>query len=116
RPMQYMQLLQNRHRLTRPAIDYLLCGYLLDRNLDAFVRDLRRYYKIDEKLPLHYREALTLYTHLRTNPLLIYHNSVMDTDYQDMIDLQSQFQNQTQRRSTVLDSYGSTYWSYYLYK
>ena len=40
----------------------------------------------------------------------------MDTDYQDMIDLQSQFQNQTQRRSTVLDSYGSTYWSYYLYK
>lgn len=116
RPMQYMQLLQNRHRLTRPAIDYLLCGYLLDRNLDAFVRDLRRSYKIDEKLPLHYREALTLYTHLRTNPLLIYHNSVMDTDYQDMIDLQSQFQNQTQRRSAVLDSYGSTYWSYYLYK
>jgi len=116
RPMQYLQLLQNRHKLTRPAIDYLLCGYLLDRNLDVFVRELRKYYKIDEKLPLHYREALTLYTHIRTNPLLIYHSSVMDTDYQDMMDLQSQYSNMEQRRSAVLDSYGSTYWSYYLYR
>jgi hypothetical protein len=116
RPMQYMQLLQNRHKLTRPAIDYLLCGYLLDKKLDAFVRELRKYYKIDEKLPLHYREALTLYTHLRTNPLLVYHNSVMDTDYQDMVDLQSQYSNPVLRRSAVLDSYGNTYWSYYLYK
>lgn len=116
KPMQYLMTLRKYHKLKPVAYDYILCGYLLDKNLDAFVRALPSYYKIDERLPKHYREALTLYTHLRTNPVLIFHSSVMDTDFQDFTDLQSQYSDKTLRKNYVHDIYGNTYWFFYFYQ
>lgn len=114
-PLCFLQALRKFHKMRPAAHDYILCGYLLDKNLDAFVRELPRDYKIDEHLPKHYREALTLYTHLRTNPVLIFHSSVMDTDFQDFTVLQNQYNDKTLRQNYVRDSYGSTYWYYYFY-
>ena len=51
--------------------DYELCAYLIDKNLDSFVEVLPKYYKIDDKLPRYYREALVQYNHLRSNPRII---------------------------------------------
>ena len=63
-PERYLRMLQRRDSVPRKAIgDYLLCSYLIDKNLDRFARELGGYYPIDERLPKHYREALTLYIH-----------------------------------------------------
>ena len=93
--------------------DYLLTAYLLDRNLDAFARILGRYYTVNDSLPRHYREALTLYTHQHSAPCVEYHNSVMDTDYEDYQQLYQSESNRVVRQAKLRDSYGNTYWYYY---
>lgn len=111
----YLKALQQQH-LAAPAVaDYVLCGYLVERNLDAFVEALPRYYAVGDSLPRHYREALTLYTHTRSNPSLVYHNAVMDTDYKDFQALQAQHPLWSERRLAVHGQYGATYWWYYTY-
>lgn len=102
--------------LATPAVrDYVLCGYLIDRDLDAFVRALPIFYDVDDKLPKHYREALTLYNHLRSNPYIIYHDDVMDTDFQDLQSLEKQYQARSAREVAVREHYDGTYWFYYEY-
>lgn len=101
-------------RKARPMVaDYLLTGCLVDRDLDTFARMLPRFYKINDRLPRHYREALILYTHLRSNPAVVYHNEVMDTDFEDMQDLEKKYPDEKSRRMAVFDQYGGTYWWYY---
>lgn len=86
--MRYLELITASRKAKKPAGDYLLCGYLLDKNLDKFVVHLPRYYHVDSLLPKHYREALVLYTHSRSNPKLVYHDAVTDADYSDYQDLE----------------------------
>ena len=88
---------------------------MLDKNLDAFVKNIGKYYKVNSKLPKHYREALTLYTHLRSNPILVYHSNVMDADYQDYQDMERNNPDKTLRKNDLHESYGNTYWYYYQY-
>lgn len=96
--------------------DFILTSYLLDRNLDGFVAEIGKYYHVKSKsLPKHFREALTLYTHRRTNPKLIYHSSVMDADFQDFQALERKFTDGMMRQSALRDTYGNTYWYYYRY-
>lgn len=97
------------------AADYRLMSLLLDRDLDGFAKLVGHYYKLDKYLPRHYKEALVLYTHMRSHPVLVFHDSVMDADYQDMIDMQHTVKTQQERESLIRDSYGNTYWCYYLY-
>ena len=103
------------HKLTKPAYDYMLCGYLLDRRLDAFAAKVFRYYPNNNELPKHYREALTLYMHQRTNPVVYYMDNLMETDYQDYQDLESKYKNRTERINALRGVYGNTYWFYYAY-
>ena len=95
--------------------DYVLCGYLIDRNLDGFTKELPKYYDINDSLPLHYREALTLYPHLRAKPVIVYHNDVMDTDYEDLQELEKKFATREERKNAVRPQYSGTYWWYYEY-
>ncbi len=103
------------HKLTKPAYDYLLCGYLLDRRIDVFAANVFRYYPNNNELPKHYREALTLYMHQRTNPVVVYSNNLMETDYQDFQDLENKYKNRTERINALRSVYGNTYWYYYNY-
>ncbi len=110
----FRQLAERRDTLVDGNLaDYLLCAYLLDKNLDAFVRTLPAYYAINDSLPRSYKEALVLYTHVRMHPVLTYQNSVLQTNYSEY---------QAQRRKPVTDAerykacrrlYGTTYWFYY---
>lgn len=115
--MQYLRYIENQGLAMRSVTDYLLCGYLLDKNLDGFVKEItRKYNVISPTLPKHYKEALTLYTHMRANPLLVYHSEVMDADYADFQKLEKTYNDEVLRKSYVRDTYGNTYWYYYFFE
>ena len=113
-PIHYLLFNFRHHAAKRPAVDYLLCAYLLDRDLDRFVQTVQQYYDLEKPLPKHYEEALTLYTHLRSNPAVEYHRSVTETDFQDFQDLLRRYPDKMERNNAARDTYGNTYWYYYL--
>lgn len=116
-PVRYLQMLQRRDSVPRKTIgDYLLCSYLIDKDLDHFAKDIGKYYVVDENLPKHYREALTLYTHLRANPLFVYHVPVMEEDYNNLREMERNYPSQTERKGKIGEQYRGTYWYYYKYE
>lgn len=112
----YLEALLRQGKATEAVRDYVLCGYLVDRDIDRFARELPRYYAVNDSLPRHYREALTLLAHQRANPSVVYRDEVMETDYRDMQALEGQYAVETERRLAVFEQYGHTYWWYYEYK
>ena len=113
----YLSRIERYGQATAAVRDYVLCGLLIDRRLDAFARALPRYYTVSDSLPLprHYREALTLYTHSRTNPVLEYHDAVTDEDYADLQELEAQYSDPRERHIRVKEKYQGSYWYYYEY-
>ena len=105
---------------TSMSKDYQLCGLLIDRKLDDFVSLLLSSSSSGDsldtaRLPLHYREALTLYNHLRRHPVLIYRNPVMEEDFRNLQELERKYPDATERQGKVEDLYGLTYYYYYKY-
>lgn len=98
---------------TRSMYDYLLCGYLLDKKLDLFARTIHKAYNVKKNLPRYYKEALILYKHLRSNPVVDYSHAVLETDYKDFQELENKYQNPILRNNKLRDVYGDTYWYYY---
>lgn len=100
-----------------PLRDYVLCGCLLDKNLDGFVKSLLKCGIEDfSSLPRHYREALVLYCRTRSGHILTYKNAAMDADYADMQALRKKYMlSPKEQCSAVKDAYGRTYWYYYYY-
>jgi hypothetical protein len=118
----YLELMQLRDSVVNMRVaDYQLCGLLIDKKLDAFVRMLVSYYSTQDTLkadllPKHYREAMTLYTHLRSKPVAVYHNAVMDEDWKNLQELEAQYADPSERKGKVEDQYRGTYWYYYEYE
>lgn len=105
---------------TSMSKDYQLCGLLIDRKIDDFVSLLLSSSSSGDsldtaRLPLHYREALTLYNHLRRHPVLIYRNPVMEEDFRNLQELERKYPDATERQGKVEDLYGLTYYYYYKY-
>lgn len=116
KPMEYLLYLENNGLAMKSVTDYILCGYLLDKDLDGFVNEIRKKYNLTSpSLPKHYKEALTLYTHLRAYPVLVFHNEIMDVDYADFQKLEREYKGKSEKMSYVKDTYGETYWFYYFY-
>lgn len=111
----YFSFLQRHGMLNKAAVDYMLCSFLLDKDLDAFVDNVGKYYTINDSLPKHYKEALMLYTHLHSTPRLVYANDVMNADYQDYQKMESSFGDARERKNELRGTYGNTYWFYYQY-
>lgn len=113
----YLSRIQQSGQATKAVADYVLCGLLVDRDIDGFARTISRYYQVSDSvtLPRHYREALTLYTHLRTRPVLVYHDAVTDEDYADLQELESQYRDPRERHIRVKEKYQGSYWYYYEY-
>ena len=114
-PLHYLHFSFRNHTAKKAAGDYLLTSYLMDKNLDAFAATIEKFYRLDSVMPKHYREALILYTHHRSNPKIVYHSSVMDADFQDYQTLEHQNPNPRQRQAAIRDTYGNTYWYYWQY-
>lgn len=107
-PSRYLDALLHCGLATPLVKDYILCALLIDRDLDGFAARLPQFYAIGDSLPRHYREALILYTHTRSNPRLVWHSEPMDTDYQDMQALENK-----EGKEAVYRQYKGTYWWYY---
>ena len=80
----YFHCLERDSLATSLVADYVLCAYLIDRDLEGFVRALPRYYNdtIKEVLPRYYREALDLYEQPRpssTDQMFVDLERSMDT-------------------------------------
>ena len=113
-PERYLAMLQRRDSVNNMAIaDYLLCGYLIDKQLDRFAQTISSYYPLNANLPKHYREALTLYTHSRSNPLVVYRVPEVEEDYANYQELKRQYQEPMERKTRVSEEYRGTYWYYY---
>lgn len=121
-PARYLKAIARRDTtVSRKVGDYELCGLLIDRQLDQFVRLLPKYYTVSDQqemdcLPRHYREALILYTHLRKTPQIVYHNSVMDEDFNNLQELEDKYPDKRERKGKVEEQYRGTYWYYYEYE
>lgn len=114
--MDYLLYIERQDLALKSATDYILCGFLLDKNIDAFAHEITKRYNVESpSLPKHYKEALTLYTHLRANPVVVCHNEVADADYADFQKLKAE-NNSKDFVTNVRDSYGQTYWYYYFYR
>ena len=111
----YFNAIVKSGQATKAAIEYQLCGMLIDKDLDGFVNLLMKTHKIDDTLPLHYREALILYTHRRSSPKVVYSNTVMDTDYDDMQRLEAETKSPGERRIQIYNQFSGTYWEYFDY-
>lgn len=116
-PMHYLELLLARQSsVSSPSTaDYYLSGLLIDRKIDRFASEIGKYYALDDQLPKHYREALVLYTHLRSHPVVVYHNAVTDEDWRNLQDLERQYPDPSERKVKVFEQYRDTYWYYYEY-
>ena len=66
-------------------------------------------------MPRHYKEALVLYAHRRTVPVIVYKDGVMDADFQDYQALEHKYTNPIEKQTALHDTYGNTYWYYYQY-
>lgn len=113
RPIDYLKRLHQTPRATRASHDWLLCAGLLDCDLDAFAQTLPTYRNIKAPLPKHYREALTLYTHMRNNPLVVFKDSIMEADYEGFQAIRRNHADERTRHTLLKDNYGKTYWFYY---
>jgi len=111
-----LRLLNKRGQLRTKARDYLYLSCLLDKNLDGFAGYLAEDSTTLANLPKHYREALTLYNHLRTAPKIDYSTPELDADYADFEALRKNNKNKVLCENTVRDAYGKTYWYYYFFK
>ena len=114
-PRDYLSTIIRYGQAKPAAVDYLLCGYLIDKDIDAFAREIGRYYTVNDSLPRHYREALVLYTHQRSNPVVVFHSPVLDVDYEDFRKLEEAYPLESERRGQLMEHYGNSYWFYYEY-
>lgn len=120
-PMHYLKLAQHHLQLKdslphQVVNDYLLSGYLIDKDIDAFAREVGKHYALNDSLPKHYREAMVLYTHLRARPVAVYQNAVLDEDYDNFRELRRQYTDKMEQKGKVADLYFGTYWYYYWYE
>lgn len=107
---------ESRDSISKPlckpvAHDYLLCAYLLDRDLRSFVKVLPRFYAMNASMPQHYREACVLYCKVMN--VNIYHDSAVEADYDDFLAVMRSNRNPVLQNSALRDAYFGTYWYYY---
>lgn len=116
-PERYLAMLQRRDSVNHIAIaDYLLCGYLIDKQLDRFAQEISHYYPLNAQLPKHYREALTLYTHSRSNPSVVYRVPEVEENYANYQELKKQYRDPMEQKTRVSEEYRGTYWYFYDYE
>lgn len=112
---EYLCIIDKMYPNNKKIGDYILCGALIDRNLDKFVKLLPNYYSQNDSLPLHYKEALMLYNKNKSEPLFIINDEKMLTDYAEMNNIENEFPDYNTRKLKVWEKFKNTYWWYYQY-
>lgn len=113
-PERYCKFVLKYGMQTSATRDYLLTYYLLKKDLGKFAKTLAKYYDM-KNLPKHYKEALVLYNHSTSNPVIKYVNDVMEADYQDFQSIRKLYPHRKEQQFYARQTYGKTYWYYYKY-
>jgi len=115
----FLEHVFHRDSLPRPqVVQYLLCSYLMDKNLEDFSDFIVEVYdSITAPLPRHYQEAVMLDTYL--------HNPQDSTFYgQEIFDEFSRFSHlrnssatkgESFARNSCVEDFAHTYWFYYYF-
>lgn len=102
------------------ARDYFLAACLLDKQLDKFAYAYKSLHPdtSGEAPPRFYAEALSLYSRLRTTPVLVYRNNAIQANYDDFNTMERKYASAPYivRRNELRQAYGGTFWWYYLYQ
>lgn len=94
------------------ARDYLLCSYLLDKDLRTFSQELPKYYNVADSLPRHYAEALVLYAAVSNTPDVVTAPTLL-ADFKDFQTLLRSTPDPILRHSLIRKNFFGTYWYYY---
>lgn len=96
----------------RKALDYLLCGVLLGKDLKGFYHLFRQYFPQGEPIPVHYQEAL-LVAELMFPQLNATKNIPVSPACRQAFEEFGQLMSQRPNTDHVLrQKYGNTYWYY----
>lgn len=112
------------------TVDYYLCSLLLDRKLEAFSKQLPRYYNLSDsvphaydQLPKAYREAMLLVGNRKealkgkivqgADTLALLTDAEMIARFKDYNQLKSEKTDKVERNNALRREYGNTYWWYY---
>lgn len=102
----------------RKSLDYRLCALLVGAELDKFAKVINSHCNVNDttmrdSLPQHYKEALILYQHMRSNPITSYSDPVLETDFTDMRTQLKQCATRKEQEMFMWKNYRNTYWFYY---
>lgn len=115
--LHYLQRAITQDSLPRITTDYYLCALLLDKRITEFVSYLPRYYDMEESdsLPIHYKEALILYSDVISDTLTLKNDTLLYRQYSSMRALEQEHTDLLIRSNFIRREFGHTYWWYYLY-
>ncbi len=112
---EYLKLMKKRGMIKPAGKEYLYTSFLLDRDIDGFVNNFKDDYDSTTVVKKHYREALTLYRHLHSTPVIDFHVPELEADFADFQAMIKKYPDTTIRENAIRDVYGNTYWFYYYF-
>lgn len=121
-PTSYYKYIANHPQTTANneiAKEYYLCALLLDKKIDQFAKDLPLYYNLADstrQIPKYYVQALILYKHLRTHPVITYEDAVASENFKDFLLAVKSATAPNTKGAVARDDYGDTYWWYYFFQ
>lgn len=112
----YLEILKADSLATDNSKQYMLCYYLLEKNLDDFNAYLHKVYgdTITAELPRYYQEAdIIQHPEYRVDSLPIYINKVYVERYQAYQAMKDTIADDVERRNYTRRNYGDTYYWYF---
>lgn len=97
------------------ARQYLLCAYLLDKELEKFCTLLSAADSLSTSLPRHYREALLLHQELNPSTDIHFEDSVLNASFLQFKTYLKEDVAKDERELKCRERFGNTYWSYYYF-
>ncbi len=134
-PNQYLNVIAAQPELVkfRPQIiEYLLATQLVNKQIDRFAENYKAYcsnnirhclnnighylnnigHYLNQK---HCREAIVLYQHIRTKPVVTIKDNLTETNYNDFMEIAHSRKNAKEIANILRSQYGDTYWWYYYF-
>jgi hypothetical protein len=125
----FYRLVLNDSIWNQHTVDYYLCSLLLDKKLNEFGKQLKRYYlqndsvSADARLPKAYSEALLLMGNHKAaleGRIVMHHTLLMTISDKEIVErfkaynqLKEEWPNLTERINKTHRKFGDTYWWYY---
>ena len=121
RPEWYLKREIRRGTARSGVKDYLLCTYLINKDLENFAETLPKYYNAEKELPKHYAEALILYKGRSREENFGELDSLkiddgIKVDYNDFLAMMRAKKPMKEKQADIRDNYFGTYWYFYFRK